>query len=596
MYNEKTAEEQIDFDKLEDICSQLTDEIKNIFDGTGIYFQILSRVKSVKSIVSKLNNGKYDIPGRHIQDIIGIRIIFYYYDDIKIAQDILENVFYMVDEWSESKNDVDKFRAIKRNGVFSVPQECMSLYTSDIWDMPIDATFEIQLRTVFFEGWHEIEHDMRYKKNNEIGDLWEGNYSLSRMMNCVLANLELCDWSMVNLFDHLASNNLESGNMELMLKSRFRLKMKDEQLEPEIAEVLKRRPDLAKDYFGCSRQALICELLKHEKPNITPSYVIRMLNEAIVKDEEIFKACEGIQWKKTEKLQMKNGFKKLKRYPAFNYDVMLGHKDSVALEDEAGIAAFLMYRWAYDRFGSIFEMPEQLCDFQSEMPGYRLSVKRDTGRLKTNLYAMYIDLDRTGALWNIYADCFEHEGRMHFTVRVYCDSIHAIQGHKLFNRPHFVKEMEYRFGFIDIEPLVSEAGKVKTYDEYEKMKGLIMDKSRKMPVIVVCQDGNDEDNTLIKVSSLAKSVCGYAHIYLLQRKNFEEYSYITGRTIDDMDGAVTVFWKKGADKEMDFYTREQILNSHFDFNRFVYSNGQIYDKAFRRKLLQVIKEHNRTDI
>ncbi|MDE6253547.1 MAG: hypothetical protein K2M78_13105 [Lachnospiraceae bacterium] len=46
---------------------------------------------------------------------------------------------------------------------------------------------------------------------------------------------------------------------------------------------------------------------------------------------------------------------------------------------------------------------------------------------------------------------------------------------------------------------------------------------------------------------------------------------------------------------MDLYTREQILNSNFDFNSFVYSNGHIYEKAFRKKLLQIIKKHNRTD-
>lgn len=595
MYNEKTAEEQLDFDKLEDICSQLTNEIKNIFDGTGIYFQILSRVKSVKSIVTKLNNGRYDMSGRHLQDLIGIRIIFYYFDDIKIAQDILENVFNMVDEWSESKNDVDKFRAIKRNGVFAVPKECMSLYTSKKWDMPIDTTFEIQLRTMFFEGWHEIEHDMRYKKNNKIGDLWEGSYSLSRMMNCVLANLELCDWSMVNLFDQLASNNLENGNLELMLKSRFRLKMKDEQLEPEIAGVFEKRPELARKYFECSRHTLIRELLKHEKPTITPSYIVRMLNEAVVRDEEIAAACDVIQWKKPERLQIKNGFRKIKRYPAFNYDVVLGHKDSVLLEDEAEMAAFLMYRWAYDRFSSIFEMPEQLCDFQSETPGYKLSIKRDDSKLKINLYAMYIDLERTGTLWNVYADCSEHDGKLHFTVRVNCDSIHAVQGQELFNRPHFVKEMEYRFGFIDIEPLDGEVRRVKSTDEYDKMKGLIINKSRKMPVIVVCQEGNDEERTLIKVSSLAKAVCGYAHIYSLQKKLFKNYNDITGKNADDLNGSVAIFWKKGADKDMNFYTREQILNSQFDFNRFVYSNGHIYEKAFRRKLLQIIKKHNRTD-
>lgn len=595
MYNEKDTEEQIDFEKLEDICSLLTNEVKNIFEGTGIYFQILSRVKSVKSIVEKLNSGKYEMSGRHMQDIIGLRIIFYYNDDIKIAQDILENVFNIVDEWSESNNDVDKFRAIKRNGVFNIPKESMSLYISDIWDLPIDTTFEIQLRTMFFEGWHEIEHDMRYKKNDSIGDLWKDNYSLSRMMNCVLANLELCDWSMVSLFDQLAANNLENGNLELMIKSRFRLRMKDEQLEPELAEVFERRPELAGKYFDCKRQQLIRELLKHETPVITPSYIIRVLNDAVVKDEEISRACENIQWKKAERFYIKNEFSKIKRYPSFNFDVVLGHKESLLPEEELKSAAFLLYRWAFDRYSSVFDMPEMLCDYQSEIPGYKLSFKYDSVKMRTNLYAMYIDVEKPGTIWNVYADCSEHEGEIHFSTHVYCDSVHAVPSQELFHRPHFVKELAYRFGFIDIEPLNGEVKRIKSDNDFQKFKSLVYNKSRKMPVIVVCQDGNEENKTLIKISGLEKAISDYAHIFVLDKKMFGNYMNISGRSTEDINGSTAVFWTHGSDNEMSFYTREQILNSHFDFNRFVYSGGHIYDKAFRRKLLQIIKKHNRTD-
>ena len=68
-----------------------------------------------------------------------------------------------------------------------------------------------------------------------------------------------------------------------------------------------------------------------------------------------------------------------------------------------------------------------------------------------------------------------------------------------------------------------------------------------------------------------------------------------GRKADELEGSVILFWRKDAKMRMSFYSRQQVLNSQFDFNRFVYSNGQIYDKAFRRKILQIIKTHNRTD-
>ena len=56
-----------------------------------------------------------------------------------------------------------------------------------------------RLRPMFFEGWHEIEHDMRYKGE----ELWKNYKGFSRYFNSILATLELCDKSMVTLFEDL---------------------------------------------------------------------------------------------------------------------------------------------------------------------------------------------------------------------------------------------------------------------------------------------------------------------------------------------------------------------------------------------------------
>lgn len=594
-FKEKQINDQIEFTELEEIRIQLANEIQKIFDGTGMYFQILSRTKTSKSIASKLNSGKYENDGKHIQDIVGIRIVFYYFDDIKIAKNILEHVFNIVDDWSESNNDVDKFKAIKRNGVFNIPEECFKLYTEKMWDLPIDKTFEIQLRTMFFEGWHEIEHDMRYKKSDSLGDLWHDNYGLSRMLNCVLANLELCDWSLVNLFDQLADSHYNAGKLELMIKSKFRLKMKDEKLDSHLLAILKERPELAYRFFGCTRNQLIHELLKHEAPVITPSYIIRMLNDAIVKDEEIASACEKIQWKKSERLQIRNEFVRLKRYPAYNYDVTIKHNDSRALEEEAQRVASIIYRWAYDRFKNVFNMSENVCDFQSEAPGYKLAVKVDTEKMKFSLYAMHMDVERSETLWNVYADYYEVEGRLHFSVKCNCDSRNSIPKAEIFKRPYFVKEIYSQFGFEDIVVLDDDIKWLRTKEEYKNINELINNKNRKLPVIVVCQYGEEKDNTLIKISSFVKIVCEYAHIYCVEKNLFEQYSSLVNISSEKLNGSIAVFWKNGVNPSNDFYGSEQIMNSQFDFNRFVFSDGQIFDKAFRRKLLQIIKEHNRLD-
>ena len=110
-----------------------------------------------------------------------------------------------------------------------------------MWTLPIDTTFEIQFRTVFFEGWHEIEHDMRYKSLLSDNEFWRGSEELSRILNCILANLELSDWSLVQLFEQLSYNHYKNANWELMLKSKFRIHMDDNsELDPAILELFDR--------------------------------------------------------------------------------------------------------------------------------------------------------------------------------------------------------------------------------------------------------------------------------------------------------------------------------------------------------------------
>ena len=57
-----------------------------------------------------------------------------------------------------------EFKPVKINGVFRLPDYLKQQISDETWEMCIDDTFEIQLKTVFFEGWHEIEHEDVYKR------------------------------------------------------------------------------------------------------------------------------------------------------------------------------------------------------------------------------------------------------------------------------------------------------------------------------------------------------------------------------------------------------------------------------------------------
>lgn len=56
---ETIIKQEIDFEKLNELCEHITNAITEILTSCGLYFRIFSRVKSVESIAAKLFRGKY---------------------------------------------------------------------------------------------------------------------------------------------------------------------------------------------------------------------------------------------------------------------------------------------------------------------------------------------------------------------------------------------------------------------------------------------------------------------------------------------------------------------------------------------------------
>ena len=58
------------------------------------------------------------------------------------------------------------------------------------------------------------------------------------------------------------------------------------------------------------------------------------------------------------------------------------------------------------------------------------------------------------------------------------------------------------------------------------------------------------------------------------------------------DGCICIFWPAHTQKHFTLFTRRMILESQFDFNRFAFHDEDVYEKAFRHKLVQIIKKDN----
>lgn len=221
-YNVEEIGQRIHVRQIEGMGERLEEDIGGILSRAGMYFRIFHRAKTPYSIAQKLEKAGYGFGqnDKKMQDLLGLRVVVYYPDDLEIIRTILEKTFRQVGDWSETDSTEEEFKASKLNGVFRIPEEYQRIYNGDISFLPIDTTFEVQLRTISFEGWHEIEHDMRYK--TPYGEeFWRNNEKLSRTLNCVLANLELSDWTTMNVFDQLAYYHFENKNWEMMLKGKF---------------------------------------------------------------------------------------------------------------------------------------------------------------------------------------------------------------------------------------------------------------------------------------------------------------------------------------------------------------------------------------
>ena len=136
---------------LETIAQRLTSDISHSLSKCGLMFRIFSRVKSEGSVRHKLEV-KYASKAIKIQDMIGIRIVVYFQDDV----DALALYYSVGDVVKKSIDEFDSstFRPQRLNITSRIPAEMTEDFISALPEQfrdRIEPTFEIQIRTVFSE-------------------------------------------------------------------------------------------------------------------------------------------------------------------------------------------------------------------------------------------------------------------------------------------------------------------------------------------------------------------------------------------------------------------------------------------------------------
>lgn len=273
------------------IARNTTNKLEEELSKAGIFYRIFFRCKTDKSLNLKLSrlNGdgelKYDASNKLIRDIIGIRINLYYVDDLVIITNFLKDKYKksFVEEMID-QNDITQFKPTRVNLIFKLEKEFQQEFNEIVQDKRIDYTYELQLRTVISEGWHEVEHDLRYK----CPDDWNDHSDLSRMLNGILASLELNEWGILKILETLCYQHYKNGSDSAMIRSKLRIRFEDFTLNPELGQIIKNDDFFRKEFFKIDREKIILFLLRNYLfIPLTLENIIFVLNFYFIKNAEI---------------------------------------------------------------------------------------------------------------------------------------------------------------------------------------------------------------------------------------------------------------------------------------------------------------------
>jgi putative GTP pyrophosphokinase len=235
---------------------ELVSYIRTYLDKCGLFYKCFIRIKSGHSLCEKLRT---KLPKRgdkyKLQDLVGIRIVVYFKEDISLCEKLIDQHFHVLNI-SKNADDIENFGPQRINYVCAMPDEVISNFDMSIWDYPIDKSFEIQVRTIFSEGWHEIEHDFRYKCQDE----WKNNTDLSRTLNGIFATLDNCDWAIASLFTQIAYRHYKSAEWIPMLKNVFKIRIEDCSDLDEILKYFSENKEVAKKFFRLDRDEFLIKL------------------------------------------------------------------------------------------------------------------------------------------------------------------------------------------------------------------------------------------------------------------------------------------------------------------------------------------------
>lgn len=580
-----------------DLLSILEEKLKK----AGFYYRVAYRVKAVDSMVNKLIYKDYQRPGtenedKKMQDLIGIRIMLYFSDDVDICMKLLDTLFVEPGKWETTENNEYEFKAMKVNGIFKLPAYLSKTIVNPALSDYVDSTFEVQVRTNSFEGWHEIEHDLRYK-GSAFGI---GNEALARKMNSILATLELCDDSIVQLLEDLGHQHYKDKQWCDMIRCHYRLKLDNTPLNHEIEDVFSSDTELAKIFYRFDRGKAIAQLWNNTSDKgmqLNVNNIIRIVNQIGPNDErlrETFAKIDKAQNQEGEyggKRKRFEPFKTLGTYKVFQAETYI-ETANLKTEDAFRKAAGYIYSWVKSRFIEVFpDIADNVSSYSGIKPGYSVEVVYQEDCCYFKEYTTHFDTKESSRVWISAAELKCNQKGLLFTVsNEYAEPKERYRDNEnvLFSRPNFYGEIADNIGICDVVRLREAVNQVNA-SNMQEMDCLIGNPDRKFPVIVFMAKDTAWTEQF-DVDYFSYLVGYYAHIMFVEESAAADFARRYG-LLSGYEDSITVFYPGEAPQTS---YKSDILETRFEVIKLEQKKywNELGCRAYRRQLVSQIREKN----
>ena len=199
----------------EQMATVIPEKLRGFFNDAGVVVAAMEhRVKKEESLAGKLQLKGSKYQNIHdVTDVVGIRVITFYNDDVDKVATVLERLFEI--DWENSidkrkAHEIDSFGYRSLHYICRIPE---TSYTDPDHPVLNQIRFEVQMRTILQHAWANMNHDTGYKSGVEIPKVYLRN--LSRLAGM----LELVDDEFSRIRHELADyrrqvqNLVASGNL-----------------------------------------------------------------------------------------------------------------------------------------------------------------------------------------------------------------------------------------------------------------------------------------------------------------------------------------------------------------------------------------------